>query len=80
MLLAQCVDLVSQVYAYLQTHQGVYLKSTAVFCFICITKALKIRRQDAQGLAAGPRWMYPLVAPFRDIFWLLLFLCLWPVM
>lgn len=30
MLLAQFVDLVSQVYAYLQTHQVVYLKSTAL--------------------------------------------------
>lgn len=30
MLLAQFVDLVSQVYAYLQTHQVVYLKPTAI--------------------------------------------------
>lgn len=41
------------------------LKIYSRFCFICITKALKIRRKDAQGLAAGPRWMYPPVAPFR---------------
>lgn len=63
MLLAQFVDLVSQVYAYLQTHQGVYLKPTAI-CVLFASqrhwesgdKMLRVWLQAPGGCIL---WFYP---------------------